>query len=119
MPLPSHLITTLSAVADRIVPGEEGTPGASAAGADTAVQCLLDTDLVSLRDDYVLFLTQLDIESQVAFGTSFAALDTEKQDMLLSTFQSSAFFRLLVEHVQEQFWASPLGSALAGFGVDR
>jgi hypothetical protein len=68
-----------------------------------------------LRPDYEAFLAQLDLEAQVKYGPRFAALTTDQQDALLQSFQSSAFFRLFVEHVQEQFWTTPAGLALVGF----
>lgn len=114
---PQHL-ATLNAVADRIVPpDDDGTSGAVAAGAANALLAMLDGDLAPLKDEYALFLAQVDIEAQVAFGKTFATLDSERQDLLLNSFQTSAFFRMLVEHVQEQYWVSRAGMALVGFEV--
>ena len=107
----------LNAIADRIVPPDEDSPGAVASGAAARLLSMLDTDLAPLKDEYALFLAQVDVESQVAFGKSFAGLDADRQDLLLNSFQMSTFFRMLVEHVQEQYWASASGSKLVGFGM--
>ncbi len=111
---PQH-IATLNAIADRIVPPDDDSPGAVAAGATDALLAMLDGDLASLKNEYALFLAQVDMEAQVAFGKTFATLDAEKQDLLLNSFQMSAFFRMLVEHVQEQYWVSEAGIQLVGF----
>jgi hypothetical protein len=117
MPLSPHPIATLNAAADRIVPPDDGTPGAVASGAAAQLAALLDGDLTHLRADYDAFLAQLDAEAQVKYGPHFAALSTDQQDALLQSFQTMAFFRLFVEHVHEQFWTTPAGLALVGFEV--
>jgi len=116
MSLNSQHIATLNAIADRIVPPDIDSPGAVAAGAADALLAMLDGDLASLKNEYALFLAQVDMEAQVAFGKSFATLDAEKQDLLLNSFQMSAFFRMLVEHAKEQYWVSEAGKQLVGFG---
>lgn len=115
MSLTPQNVATLNAAADRIVPPDDGTPSAVASGAAAQLVALLDGDLAPIQQEYALFLTQIDIESQVAFGTPFAQLNTEKQDLLLNSFQASAFFRVFVEHVQEQFWTTSAGAKLIGF----
>ena len=111
---PQH-IATLNAVADCIVPPDDDSPGAVGSGAAAMLLSLLETDLAHLKNEYAQFLAQLDVESQVVYGSSFVALDAEKQDLLLGTFQTSAFFRMLVEHVQEQYWTTNAGTKLVGF----
>ncbi|BCX04351.1 MAG: hypothetical protein KatS3mg053_2289 [Candidatus Roseilinea sp.] len=117
MSLTPQQIATLNAAADRIIPPDDESPGAVASGAATRLLAMLEGDLAALQRDYAAFLTQLDLEAQVAFGASFAELDAERQDALLGTFQSSAFFRLFAEHVHEQFWSSEAGMTLVGFEV--
>jgi hypothetical protein len=113
---PQH-IATLNAAADRIVPPDDGTPGAIESGAAAQLVAMLDGDLAALRPDYEAFLAQLDAEAQVNFGPHFVNLKVDQQDTLLQSFQTMAFFRLFAEHVQEQFWITPSGLALAGFEV--
>ncbi len=117
MTLTSRQITNLNAAADRILPPDDESPGAVASGAAARLLVMLDGDLAAMQRDYAAFLTQLDLEAQVAFGAPFAELDVERQDALLSSFQSSAFFRLFTEHVHEQFWSSEAGMKLVGFEV--
>jgi hypothetical protein len=116
MPLSSQHIGTLNALADRIVPPDLDSPGAVAAGAAAGLLALLNADLAPIANDYTLFLAQVDTEAQVVHGRPFAKLDAEKQDLLLNTFQASAFFRVVVEHVQEQYWVTDAGKVLVGFG---
>jgi len=118
MSLTTQQIITLQAAADRIIPPDDESPGARASGAATQLIAMLDGDLAALKDDYAAFLTQLDLEAQVAYGPRFAGLSAEQQDALLSSFQASAFFRLFVEHVHEQFWSSAAGMKLVGFEVN-
>lgn len=117
MPLSPQHIATLNAAADRIVPPDDGTPGAIASGAAAQLIAMLDGDLAALRPDYDVFLAQLDAEAQVNYGPHFADLNIDQQDALLQSFQSMAFFRMFAEHVQEQFWVTPAGMALVGFEV--
>lgn len=70
-----------------------------------------------MQRDYADFLTQLDQEAQQGFGAPFAALDAERQDALLSAFQTVPFFSHFAEHVHEQFWSGEAGLKLVGFEV--
>jgi hypothetical protein len=117
MPLSSLHIATLNAAADRIVPPDDGTPGAIESGAAAQLIAMLDGDLAHLCADYDAFLAQLDAEAQVQHGPRFADLSADQQDALLQSFQTMAFFRLFVEHVHEQFWTTPASLALVGFEV--
>lgn len=117
MALISPHVATLNAAADRIIPPDDASPGAVGAGAAAGLIAMLDGDLAALRDDYVAFLAQLDLEAQVVYGAPFAHLPAEQQDALLGSFQHSAFFHLFVEHVHEQYWSSAAGLALVGFEV--
>lgn len=117
MPLTSSHIVTLNAAADRIVPPDDGTPGAIESGAAAQLAAMLEGDLATLRPDYEAFLAQLDVEAQVKYGPRFADLEVDQQDALLQSFQTMAFFHLFAEHVHEQFWTTPAGLALVGFEV--
>jgi hypothetical protein len=117
MALAPHHVATLYAAADRIVPPDDGTPGAIEAGAADRLAELLAGDLNALEPDYFAFLTQLDLEAQVMHGPKFADLAPAQQDALLQTFQTSPFFHIFAEHVHEQFWSSPAGLKLVGFEV--
>lgn len=117
MPLSSHHIATLNAAANRIVPPDDGTPGAIESGAAAQLIAMLDGDLAHLQPDYEAFLAQLDVEAQVNYGPHFADLRADQQDTLLQSFQTMAFFRLFTEHVQEQFWTTPAALQLVGFEV--
>ena len=117
MPLSSLYIATLNAAADRIVPPDDGTPGAVESGAAAKLTAMLEGDLAHLRSDYEVFLAQLDAEAKVNYGPRFANLTADQQDALLQSFQTMVYFRLFAEHVQEQFWITPAGMALVGFEV--
>ncbi len=117
MTLTPQQIVILNAAAGRIIPPDDESPGAVESGATARLIAMLDGDLSAAKNDYAAFLTQLDLEAQVAYGSPFAALSAEQQDALLNTFQASAFFRLFVEHVHEQFWSSEAGMKLVGFEV--
>jgi hypothetical protein len=117
MGLSSRYVATLNAAADRIIPPDDGTPGAIDSGAAANLVTLLEAHLRALLPDYQAFLAQLDLEAEVMHGPRFAALSTDQQDALLQTFQMSPFFRLFAEHVHEQFWSSPAGLKHAGFEV--
>lgn len=117
MPLTSRQIATLNAAADRIVPPDDESPGAVESGAAAGLIAMLDDDLAVLKNDYAAFLSQLDLEAQVAYGPHFDQLTAGQQDALLNSFGASSFFRLFVEHVHEQFWSSTAGMKLVGFEV--
>lgn len=117
MSLTPQQIATLKAAADRILPPDDGSPGAVASGAVARLLAMLDGDLAAMQRDYADFLTRLDHEAQQAFGAPFAALDAERQDALLSVLQSIPFFSRFAEHMHEQFWSGEVGMRLVGFEV--
>jgi hypothetical protein len=117
MPLTPQHTATLYAAADRIVPPDDGTPGAIASGAAARLVEMLDGDLGALQADYVAFLSQLDREASSAHGRHFCDLDPGQQDAALRKIEAAPFFLQFAEHVHEQYWSSPAGLAHAGFEV--
>lgn len=103
----------LKAFAARIVPDDDGTPGALVAGVDMHIRALLVRDLAPEVPAYRTFLD--------ALGTDFATLSPTRQDAVLQGMELSAdygaTFRRMAEHVQEGFYISPVAWRLIGWEV--
>jgi len=122
---------TLRAAVDRIIPADEWGPSASEAGLLPFLNQQLATSLADRLPEYRVGLSALDAEARAAHdGAAFDALTPAAQDALLTsvaagqtradwgTLSPPAFFRELVEHTQEGFYASPAGWSLVGFAED-
>jgi hypothetical protein len=107
----------LRAVANRIVPPDQW-PGAGDVGAVDFIERLLRNDLPQERQNYSLGLNAIDEEVKSSFGRSFSDLSDEDQDSTLRAIEAGdvktnwpiaagAFFRMVVEHVLEGFYADP------------
>lgn len=116
----------LSAVAGRIVPDEEGSPGAIGAGADRYILRSLSAEragfLVAYRDG----LTAVEAAAAALFGYGFAGLAAGQQDEVLESAwagPAGAFLTLVRAHVIEGMFADPrwggndgrVGWALLGY----
>ncbi|MCS6775878.1 MAG: gluconate 2-dehydrogenase subunit 3 family protein [Chloroherpetonaceae bacterium] len=108
---------TLRAVMDRVVPPDD-FPGAWDAGVGEYLRRQLARDLKHLALLYDLGLEAIDAEARARHGSAFAALTAAEQDAILRDVESGRvvafwpvepgrFFRMLVEHVQEGFYADP------------
>ena len=95
----------LRAAVDRIVPADD-YPSASAAGVGNFLALLM------IREPRFLPVYQKGLAAlDAAAPTSFAALDTARQDALLTQFETDEthgrFFRLLVQQTMEGYYADP------------
>jgi hypothetical protein len=110
-------LSTLRAVADRIVPPDE-TCGAADAGAAEFILRLLNGELSGEQATYLAGLDAIDGEAEACDGRAFAALAFEEQDAVLRAMEGDcvkstwivsprSFFQMLVEHVLEGFYADP------------
>jgi hypothetical protein len=119
--LTSEQTETLRAAVDRIIPPDD-FPGGAEAGALTYLLQQLNRDLAPYRDEYTAFLDELDAAAKREHsGAAFAQLPPDAQDILLRTFEASAwkgpFFRRFVEHAQEGFYTSPDSWDMIGWKV--
>lgn len=107
----------LHALMDRIVPPDD-FPGAWAAGVGDYLAKQFEGDLRSQAAAYQLGLEALEAEALLVTGTSFAALDNQAQDMLLSRIEKgevmtawlvepASFFQMVTEHVMEGYYSDP------------
>jgi hypothetical protein len=111
---------TLRAAVDRIVPADDGLPGALDAGAFDYLLGQFERDLTAVVPLYKEGLDALDIAAQAAHnGTPFADLGAAERDALLTVLDDahSPFFRLLCEHSQESYYISPLAWEVVGWKV--
>jgi hypothetical protein len=110
-------LATLRAAADRIVPPDEAS-GAADAGAADFILGLLIRDLPGEQGNYLAGLDGIDRESRQIYGKAFPSLSAGEQDELLKAIEEDRvktewpisprnFFRMLVEHVLEGFYADP------------
>lgn len=111
---------TLRAALDRIIPPDDNSPGASAAGVDDYLLGQFGRDLQSALPMYQSCLDALDVEARTAQGKPFADLSPAEQDALLGriekgtvhdkkawTNEPDLFFAKLVQHAWEGFFADP------------
>jgi gluconate 2-dehydrogenase gamma chain len=96
----------LRSAADRIVPPDE-TIGACEAGAAEFILRLLSDELAAQQSVYVRGLDAIDLKAVERFGGAFVGLGAAEQDAVLREIECShaSFFRMLVEHVLEGFYA--------------
>jgi gluconate 2-dehydrogenase gamma chain len=101
-------LSTLCAAADRIIPPDE-TAGAAEAGAAEFILRLLNNELIHQQTIYAQGLDEIEKQAQTLFNQSFADLSTSDQDAILKTIErtNATFFRMLVEHTLEGFYADP------------
>ncbi len=112
----------LRAVADRIVPADEKTPGATGSGAFDYLWSQLSPggDLFNLQGEYADALRGVNaLAQEQGSGENFAGLKISEQDEVLRAFekQNPRFFARMVEHVQEGFYISQAAWDLIGWKV--
>jgi len=115
-PFTEAQILILRAVVDRIIPEDEFS-GAWNAGVGTYISRLIADDTEAIQQ-YQLGLTGCDQEASSFLGHSFVSLSSVDQDAILSRielgrilteweFDPKAFFRMVVDHTMEGFYADP------------
>jgi gluconate 2-dehydrogenase gamma chain len=84
----------LEAIAMRIVPSDDGTPGAKEAGVIHFMDKALSTFAAPQKDGLLKGLDDLNQKVAVKYPgtTAFAALQTDKQDALLKEIEKTPFF---------------------------
>jgi gluconate 2-dehydrogenase gamma chain len=90
---------TMRAFAARIIPSDDGNPGAEEAGAAWFADAALDGPFADMAPPVRGGLADLDERARAAHGTAFADLDAAQQDAIMGDVVDTPFFflgRLLV-----------------------
>ena len=112
---------TLCAALERIIPSDDGFPGAREAGVDGYFLRQFERDLASALPMYQDCLDALQAEAHAAHDDApFATLPADDQDTLLARieegetnapyawhFDPALFFKRLIEHAHEGFYGDP------------
>jgi gluconate 2-dehydrogenase gamma chain len=125
---------TVAALAERIMPGAPGMPGARDANVLNYIDLALAGAYTDLQEFYRHGLAALEAHCQKTYGQSFARLSPERQDETIRTLEESkadsftwpsarAFFDTLRAHTIEGMFADPIyggnkdfaGWSLVGF----
>ena len=88
---------TLSAVASRIVPDEDGSPGAVGAGADRYILRSLAAERAGFRAAYRVGLAAVDAAAGTLFGHGFVRLSAGQQDEVLASAMQFFGFHSVIE----------------------
>jgi gluconate 2-dehydrogenase gamma chain len=118
-------VAVLVAVADRIVPDEDGSPGAVRAGADRYIRRSLAAERAGLLAVYQAGLAEVDAAATALFGHGFAGLAAGQQDEVLASAwpgPAGAFLTLVRAHVIEGMFGDPRwggNEGLAGWALFR
>ncbi|MDB5077350.1 MAG: gluconate 2-dehydrogenase gamma chain [Chloroflexi bacterium] len=112
-------MTTLKAILARLLPGDDGTPGAVEANVHVYIDRQLGT--AAYAEAVPLYHQSLAALNQAAHG-SFAALTAKQQDRLLQRVEagsvhgvSQAFFFVLLAHMREGMFSDPMYGGNANF----
>ncbi|HEY6330280.1 MAG TPA: gluconate 2-dehydrogenase subunit 3 family protein [Blastocatellia bacterium] len=97
----------IDAMASRIIPSDDGTPGAHEALAVYFIDRALSTFDRDKRPLYVKGLKQLNLRARVYGSATFAALPHSKQDMLLKRIEKTKFFDAVRTHTVMGFFCDP------------
>jgi hypothetical protein len=100
----------LSAVAGRIVPDEDGSPGAVGAGADRYILRSLSAERAGFLAVYRDGLAAVEAAAAALFGRGFAGLAAGHQDEVLESAwagPAGPFLTLVRAHVIEGMFADP------------
>ena len=108
-----HQAAVVEAMAARIVPSEEGSPGAREAQAIIYIDRALAGYFASLQVLYREGIDRVEAMSAMSFGKSFAGLDDSQQDGLLQAMvagppKTAEFFAVVYEHTIEGTFGDPL-----------
>ena len=110
---------TVVAIAERIMPGAPGMPGAGDANVLNYIDLALAGAYAELQDFYRRGLDQLGALAQARFGSNFVALDDSQQDEIIAALEdgsaegfewpsAQAFFNTLRTHTMEGMFADPV-----------
>jgi gluconate 2-dehydrogenase gamma chain len=110
---------TVVALAERIMPGAPGKPGATEAGVLNYIDLALAGAYADQQDLYRRGLAALDGFCHAAHGAPFVKLDAGKQDAVLTALEqgkatgftwptAQAFFNTLRTHTMEGMFADPI-----------
>jgi hypothetical protein len=112
-------MTTLKAVLARLLPADDGTPGAVEANVHVYIDRQLGT--AAYAENVPAYHQSLAALNQAAHG-SFAALTAKQQDRLLQRVEagtvhgvSQAFFFVLLAHMREGMFSDPMYGGNANF----
>ncbi|MEX0893198.1 MAG: gluconate 2-dehydrogenase subunit 3 family protein [Gemmatimonadota bacterium] len=83
---------TLEAFVARVIPSDDGTPGATEAGAAYFVDGAIGGPFAGMAEPVRAGLAQLDAEARRAHGAAFHELDTALQDERMTAFQEAETF---------------------------
>lgn len=83
---------TMQAFAARIIPSDDGTPGAAEAGAAWFVDAAIAGPFAGMADPVRAGLSQLDARARAEHGAPFHELSTARQDDLIRGFEETPFF---------------------------
>ncbi len=110
---------TIAAIAERIMPGAPGKPGARDAGVLNYIDLALAGAYADQQEFYRHGLTALDVHSKKTFNQSFVQLTPARQDEVLSALEEGKapsftwpsarnFFETLRTHTMEGMFADPI-----------
>lgn len=103
----------LDAAIARIIPADEHGPGAREAGVTGYIARVLEHDGPALVPLYREGLAKLEERARGTFGRSFAVLQPDEQDAVLTALErdsgrrADSFFELLLQHVREGMFGNP------------
>jgi gluconate 2-dehydrogenase gamma chain len=110
---------TITAFAERLMPGAPGKPGATDAGVLNYIDLALAGAYADQQDFYRRGLTQLDAHCVAAYGKPFRSLGAAQQDETIATLEqgkaatfawpsAQAFFNAVRKHTLEGLFADPV-----------
>jgi gluconate 2-dehydrogenase gamma chain len=110
---------TVAAIAERLMPGAPGKPGARDADVLNYIDLALAGAYADLQDFYRRGLEQLDAYCRTAHGAPFAKLDAARQDEVIAALEQGkatgftwpsgqAFFNTVRTHTMEGMFADPI-----------
>ena len=110
---------TVAAIAERIMPGAPGKPGATDAGVLNYIDLALAGAYADLQDFYRRGLAALDAFCGKAHNARFTALDAARQDTVITALEqgkaseftwpsAQAFFNTARTHTMEGMFADPI-----------
>lgn len=110
---------TITAFAERLMPGAPGKPGATEADVLNYIDLALAGAYEDLQDFYRRGLAQLDAHCAAAYGKPFRHLDPAQQDETIAALEAgksaafvypsaAAFFNTMRTHTMEGMFADPI-----------
>ena len=108
----------LAHVINRIIPAEDGMPGAGDLGLTSEIDLAVG-DLAPLKRLFLAGLAQIEIEAHRSNGKGFNELSPEKQDRLLKAVEGEypEFFQVLVQQTYNSYYTNPTILPLIGYEV--